>query len=728
MVNGYTSLILAALASAAVAFALTPLTARLAVLVGAIDVPGRRKTHAEPTPRLGGLAVVGASAAVWAGASWWFGVSLPRELSLGLIAGGLPILAVSVLDDMRGVRASRKLLVHIAGALIAVASGVALGGVVHLFDVEIQLGIWAIPLSVVWLVGVTNAFNVIDGLDGLAAGLALIASLCMAVVFALVGQPIMAGAALVLAGALAGFLPFNVHPARLFLGDSGATAIGFCLGAFALKGGSTLSSGFAALVPVLIMGLPIADTLITVARRTVGRLERRQGGVFVADRNHIHHRLLAHGIDHGRAVLILYGAGLVCAVGAFGSLFLQARHAALFIVAILVAGAVGVRRLGYDEFAVVRRGAVLRVYESPVVNTSMFVVFADLAMSGLAAYVALGLKLDSWNPRETGQALVDLIAVFAPLTALVFWYTGMYRGSWRVAGVADLARAGGAAAAVTVAGAVLHPLLSSAPQPIPVFVIYGLVTLVMATASRASYVVLRTSQRRASHQGSPVLVYGAGKHGIAAIQELFENPATGLKPIGFVDDDPARTGKLVNGLPVLGRSYELEALIVAHSVKAVIIASPMVPSDCHIRIAHASDRLGIKLFRMHVQLELLLEETVVVAAREPASAAAATAGAAAALAASVPSVASALESEPCVGCGGRNVRRSRAKGVYERFRKLHTPARPFRCDDCGWRGWLVPLEHSMAIDEIVEADLRPLDAAFSSLSPLGESGRGSDGR
>jgi len=249
---------------------------------------------------------------------------------------------------------------------------------------------------------------------------------------------------------------------------------------------------------------------------------------------------------------------------------------------------------------------------------------------------------------------------------------------------------------------VLHPLLSSVPQPFSVFLIYGLVTLVMVTASRASYVVLRTSQRRASHQGSPVLVYGAGKHGIAAIQELFENPATGLKPIGFVDDDPARTGKLVDGLPVLGRSYELEALIVAHGVKAMIIASPGVPSDCHIRIAHASDRLGIKLFRMHVQLELLLEETA--------------------------GVASVFESEPCVGCGGRNVRRSRAKGVYERFRKLHTPARPFRCDDCGWRGWLLPLEHSMAIDEIVEADLRPLDAAFSSLSQLGESARGSDGR
>jgi UDP-GlcNAc:undecaprenyl-phosphate GlcNAc-1-phosphate transferase len=714
VVHSYVWLVLPAVAAAMVACALTPLTARLAVLVGAIDVPGRRKTHTQPTPRLGGLAVVGAIAAVWAVVRWQFGVSLPHELSIGLVAGGLPILIVSVIDDTRGVRAGRKFLVHILGASLAVASGVALGDVVHLFDVEIHLGVWAMPLSVVWLVGVTNAFNVIDGLDGLSAGLALIASLCMAAVFVLVGQPIMAGAALVLAGALAGFLPFNLHPARLFLGDSGATAIGFCLGAFALKGGSTLSSGFAALVPVFILGLPIADALTAIARRTIGRLEKRRGGVFVADRNHIHHRLLARGIDHGRAVLILYAAGLVCAVVAFGSLFLQASHAALFIAAVVIAGAVGVHRLGYDEFAFIRRGTVLRIYESPVVNTSMFVVFADLAIVGLAAYLALALKLDVWTAGEAGPALRDLVAVFAPLTALVFWYTGMYRGSWRLAGVADLARAGGAAVAVTVAGAIVHPVLSPVSQPPSVFVIYGLVSVVLVTASRASYVVLRTSQRRSSHPGIPVLVYGAGKHGIAASQELFENPATGLKPIGFVDDDPGKTGKLVNGLPVLGRSYELESLITAHRVKALIIASSALPSDCHARIANASARLGMGLFRMHVQLERILEGSADVVHRQPAPALA--------------GVTPLFEAEPCARCGGRNVHRTRVKGVYERFRKLHTPMRPFRCDDCSWRGWLLPLEHASSIDEIVESDLRSLDVAFSSLAPGSDRSRRSDSR
>jgi UDP-GlcNAc:undecaprenyl-phosphate GlcNAc-1-phosphate transferase len=717
--NSYISLVLPAAAAAVLAFALSPITARLAVLVGAIDVPSRRKTHAQPTPRLGGLAVVGAVAAVWAVVIWQFGVSLPRDLSIGLLVGGLPILIVSLIDDMRGVSAGIKLLIHILGASMAVANGVALGDVVHLFNIDIHLGVWAMPLSVMWLVGVTNAFNVIDGLDGLSAGLALIASLCMAAVFVLVGHPIMAGAALALAGALAGFLPFNLHPARLFLGDSGATAIGFCLAAFALEGGSTLSSGFAALVPVFIMGLPIADALIAIARRTIGRLEKRRGGVFIADRNHIHHRLLAHGVGHGRAVLILYAAGLVCAVAAFGSLFLQARHAALFIAAVVIAGIVGVQRLGYDEFAFIRRGTVLRIYESPVFNTSMFVVFADLALSVFASYLALALKLDVWTIGGTGEALRDLVAVSAPLTALVFWYTGMYRGSWRLAGVADLARAGGATVAVALAAVIVHPLLSPAALPPSVFLIYGLVSVVLVTASRASYVVLRTSQRRSSHPGMPALVYGVGKHGIAASQELFENPAAGLKPIGFVDDDPGKIGKIVNGLPVLGRSYELESLITAHGVKALVMSSSSLSSDCHDRIVHASSRRGIGLFRMYVQLDRILEAPAEAVSRDAAPAVAAVAAVHAA---------SLFESEPCVKCGSRNVHRTRVRSMYERFRKLHTPARPFHCDDCGWRGWLVPLERAASVDEIVESDLRSLDVAFSSLAPGGERGTGGENR
>src|SRR5262245_37158563 len=331
------------LAAAALAFVLSPLVARLAVVVGAIDMPGERKIHHRPIPRLGGVAVVAAVAIVWF-VSWYSNgmrLRIPRELAWGVGLGILPVLLVSVIDDIRTMKAVPKFLAHILGASFAVWWGVSLQSDVHLLGSSIHIGFVAAPLSVLWIVGVTNAFNIIDGLDGLSAGLALIAAASMAAVFVLVGQPAMAGAALALTGALAGFLPYNMHPARMFLGDTGATEIGFCLACFALKGGSTLSTGFAALMPVFVMGLPIADTLIAMARRVLARLENRAGGMFVADRNHIHHRLLAQGFDHGRAVLMLYGAGLLFATAAFISVFLQAREAALFVVALLLAGMVG---------------------------------------------------------------------------------------------------------------------------------------------------------------------------------------------------------------------------------------------------------------------------------------------------------------------------------------------------------------------------------------------------
>jgi UDP-GlcNAc:undecaprenyl-phosphate GlcNAc-1-phosphate transferase len=690
------SLLAPALVAALFAFALTPLVSRFAILVGAVDMPGRRKVHSRPIPRLGGLAVVLSIAAVWVGSTMILGPVLPPELSRGLSLGVVPLLVISAIDDIRGVRAWHKLLAHIVAASVAVTFGVSLGSEVHLFG-AIHLGALAAPLSILWLVGVTNAFNLIDGLDGLSAGLALIAAVSMAAVFGLVDQPAMAGAALVLAGGLAGFLPYNLHPARSFLGDTGATAIGFCLGAFALKGGSTLSSGLAALVPVFIMGLPIADTLIAMARRAVRRFERRRGGLFDSDRNHIHHRLLALGIDHGRAVLVLYCAGAALAAAAFGSMFLKAQDAALVIVALLVAGFVGVHRLDYDEFAFIRRGTVLRVYDTAVVHRSMFVVFVDLAISAISAYVALGLKLDTWTFPEAGAMLADLTVTFAPVTALVFWYAGMYRGGWRVANVTDLAHACGAAVAATVLGAVLHQVLSATPQPPAVFLIYGLVNMVLVTTSRGSYVVLLNSQQRARNQGAPVLLYGAGRHGIAAASELFDDPDAGLRPIGFIDDDPSRKGRRVRGLPVLGTLRDLDKLIEQHGVKAVLLTTPQIEESRVAETAAACERLGIQLMRLRMLVDQLVDDS---AQSSGVAVAVAPANALRDEPPGTPGYASPADAPPCGRCGGPNVRRSKVRGAYERFRKLRTPTRPFRCHDCGWRGWRLPLERVTPLGDL----------------------------
>jgi UDP-GlcNAc:undecaprenyl-phosphate GlcNAc-1-phosphate transferase len=718
MVSAQAAQLLPPLVAAVLTWLLAPLAARLAVLVGAVDVPGVRKVHTTPIPRLGGLAVIGSVAIVLSATSLAFGSYLPVEISKGLGFGLLPILIVSVADDIRPVPALVKLLAHVTGAVIAILCGVTLNPVVHLFEVAIDIGVLAGPLSIVWLVGVTNAFNIIDGLDGLSSGLALISAISMAAVFGVLGQPTMAAATLVLAGALAGFLPYNLHPARLFLGDSGATAIGFCLAAFALKGGATLTSGFAAIVPLFIMGLPIADTLIAMARRTMARGD----GVFTADGNHIHHRLLALGVGHRQAVLILYAAGFICAGVAFMSVFLKARQAALLIASLLVAGVVGLQRLGYEEFAFIRRGTVLRVYEAPVLRRSMFVVFFDLALAAVAAYVTAMLKLDGWTLATVQSMVIDLVATFAPLTAIVFWYSGVYRGNWRVAGVVDLARLVGAALVVTGLGMVTHGFIAATSTPTSVFFIYALVSIVLFTSSRGSYVVLLNSSRRASNQGRPVLIYGSGERSVAAIRELFDNPGSGLRPVGFVDDDPRTHGKTLSGLPVLGGTDRLDQILAEVCATGIVVPGTEMSGSVLERMAEACYRTGTSLFRLQVQLEELddrHEEQATTPARvaELGTEIDTAIGLERGLLSLVPAVESGFapdqpEAEPCRRCRSNNVYRSHARGFYERMRKARSPKRPYRCRDCGWRGWLQPIEASIALDVPDTPDLTALDTQF----------------
>jgi UDP-GlcNAc:undecaprenyl-phosphate GlcNAc-1-phosphate transferase len=708
-VNEVLWFVLPALMAAALALGLTPLMARVAVRVGAMDIPDARKVHNQPIPRLGGLAVVAAIAIVFSAARWlsaghWV---LPPYLATALGIGALPILLVSIADDIRRVAARRKLAAHVLGAVIAVALGISLGPVVHLFGVPIEIGWFAGPLSVLWIVGITNAFNLIDGLDGLSTGLALIAAVSMAAVFAIVGQSNMVGVSLVLAGALIGFLPYNLHPARLFLGDTGATAIGFCLAAFTLRGGSTLSSGFAALLPVFILGLPIADTLIAVARRILRRMEHRTGSVFDPDRDHLHHRLLALGVEYGRAVLLLHAAGLVCAAAALFSIFMNARQAALMVSALLLAGIVGVRRLGYDEFAFIRRGTVLSVYDLPVVKRGFFVVLVDLVVTFVAAYMAVGLKTDDWILSQVRSDVIDLATTLAAVTALVFSWQGMYRGNWRVAGLQDLTRIMVAVATATAGGAFLVRAFSSHAYPLSLFGIYGSVSLLMTVSIRFSYVILAGSVQRSSNRGVPVLIYGAGRRGVAAARELFQNQALNLRPIGFIDDDWQMRHRIVAGLPVLGTGREMERALRDTAAVGVVISSRRIVPDRLERAAEACRLHRGNLFHLHLGIRRVEEEAGGVmpeATRIHASQLATAARLA------VPTDQADHDSQPCPSCKGWHVHRSKGRNLYERARKCRTERRLYRCEECGWRGWLVPLEFGSRtrIDVATQPNLQSL--------------------
>jgi UDP-GlcNAc:undecaprenyl-phosphate GlcNAc-1-phosphate transferase len=692
-VTEITWFVLPGVAAAVITLALTPAIARLAVRVGAVDIPDGRKVHRRPVPRMGGLAVVTSIATVlaWApllSAGRW---QLPPHLAESIGWGMLPILLISIADDIRSVRPRYKLLAHVLGAVIAVILGIALGPAVHIFGSEVYIGWTAGPLSVLWIVGVTNAFNLIDGLDGLSAGLAMIAAVSMALVFVLVGQPGMSGAALVLAGAILGFLPYNLHPARLFLGDTGSTAIGFCLAAFALRGGSTLSSGFAALLPVFILGLPIADMLIAMTRRTLRRLEHHVGSVFEADRNHIHHRLLAMGIEHHTAVLTLYGAGLVLAGSALMSLLFSEREAALMVVALLFAGLVGVQRLGYDEFAFIRRGTVLKVYELRPVKRGFFIVFVDLAITFAAVYLAIVLKTDVWSLKVAGPQVLEMATALAPVTVAVFSRCGMYRGSWRVAGLQDLTKIVVAIAIATPLGALVLSWISSNGYPASIFGIYAALSLLLTASVRASYVVLEQTVLRSTRRGEPVLIYGAGRRGVGAVNELLQNQTLNLWPVGFIDDDPDKRGRIISGLTVLGAVRDLERTLAATRVTGILISSDKIAPH---RLDRATDVCRKKKATL-LHLDIGVHRMDGAESPLPAAAPAVHPRPAAVTFKSIlPRHAGA---QPCASCKSFNVHRSKARSTFERFKKLRTDKRLYRCEDCGWRGWLTPLEFGAGV-------------------------------
>jgi UDP-GlcNAc:undecaprenyl-phosphate GlcNAc-1-phosphate transferase len=301
--------------STVVCGALTPAVRRLAHRVGAVSQPGGRHVHERPTPRLGGLAIFVAFFAPLIGLFFVDSADSPvaqmfkgepRKV-LGLFLGSLLMCGVGVVDDTRGLRATYKLLAQVAAGVIAFECGFEIRGVSLPLVGELSMGIFAAPVTVIWIVGLINAVNLIDGLDGLAAGVVFFAAVTNLVVGLVGGADFVCLLMSSMLGAIFAFLFFNFNPARIFMGDSGSYFLGYVLAVTSLTGASQkASTAVALLAPVVALGVPIFDTLFTIVRRV---LERRP--LFSPDRGHIHHRLLDMGVTHRRAVLILYGVSVV---------------------------------------------------------------------------------------------------------------------------------------------------------------------------------------------------------------------------------------------------------------------------------------------------------------------------------------------------------------------------------------------------------------------------------
>ncbi len=303
--------ILALTASLALSFCLTPLVKWLAVKIGAVDVPkDKRRMHDHPIPRLGGLAIfVGFVAAVLAFAD------VDRQLR-GILLGACIIEAVGMVDDSHSLGAGIKLIFQIIAALIAVWHGVVIEMIANplpfIGGEYWDFGIMAVPITVIWIVAVTNSVNLIDGLDGLADGVSTIAAITMLIIALLMGNLEMAAICAALAGGCIGFIPYNRNPAKIFMGDTGSTFLGFVLATVSVTGLFKLYAVISFVVPFIILGFPIFDTVSAFTRRIL-----KGQNPMKADRSHTHHKLIDMGMNQKQAVATLYMVAAVlglCAV------------------------------------------------------------------------------------------------------------------------------------------------------------------------------------------------------------------------------------------------------------------------------------------------------------------------------------------------------------------------------------------------------------------------------
>jgi len=346
---GISSMILAM----GVTWAVTPGVVRLAEYLGAVDLPAKRKAHLAPTPRIGGLAVFAGFVAGLAFAAYASGalMTIPRPgvYWRGLAIAATAMMLVGLADDLWGLSFHWKFAAQIVAALYVWNCGFRIVEVTHPLGGLFDLGVLGLPLTILWIVSITNAVNLIDGLDGLASGIALITTLAVGVIAFAGDQVGMTAVSVTLAGSLIGFLRYNFNPARIFLGDSGSMFLGFVLAVSSVRGSQKGPTFIAVLVPLLVLGLPLLDTTLTVARR-IYRLRtggKRAGGsvmryvlvnfrhVFMADRGHIHHRLLDLGLSHRNTVLCLYGVGSLFALAAFAVVLLKSLWIASLLVAVL---------------------------------------------------------------------------------------------------------------------------------------------------------------------------------------------------------------------------------------------------------------------------------------------------------------------------------------------------------------------------------------------------------
>jgi UDP-GlcNAc:undecaprenyl-phosphate/decaprenyl-phosphate GlcNAc-1-phosphate transferase len=584
-------------------FALTalslPLAKRVAGRYGIIAMPHGDAHHREPTPLLGGASILAAILVT---------LAIARTLPGWMLFGAASLFAVGVIDDAIVLRPLQKFLMQVAIVALVIAFG----------PPHLALTPWP-PLSEAlvgfWLLSTINAFNLIDGLDGLAAGVGIAAALAASAVGIVHADAMLTSQGLVIAGALGGFLVCNLCPATIFMGDCGALPLGLLLGIVSLHAGGLAESSRLAhyAVPILIMLVPLLDTaIVSVSRMATGNRISRRG------LDHSHHRLLALGLSDQRAVAVCWSVAAlsgVCAV-----ILAAMPHA--YVMAVLPFIAVLFALIGLFmidlTFDVRAPGVaygylqgVARLILSLSYKRRMTEVALDLILITAAYFGAFLIRLDfKFDDRRVASLIVSLPWVIAA-TYAAFLVAGIYRGIWRYAGISDVIRfANGAALAgiLIVIASVFVPINLSGS----IAVLFVILLFNLLVASRLSFRALRKGVGLLALPNERVLVVGAGEIAEAAARYMTSGRSQNLRLVGFVDDDGFKLGKVVHGYEVLGTIEDLERIHKSTQFSEILVAvESLAPERMALVWKFANDhRLAVRRFSILVNVMGFQADTV----------------------------------------------------------------------------------------------------------------------
>ena len=593
-------MVIAVVLATVTAIAVGALVRRLAPEYGAVVPPRPDRWHSAPTPTMGGIAIASATL-VGFGA-----VALASGRFDGLLdwsavlAAAVAMFVVGFLDDRLQLSPVAKLVASLAvGAFLVFALVGA--------EPEGALPTGYTLLGILWFAGICHAFNLLDNMDGLAAGVALIAALFMA---ALLGLALGSGLSMLLfalVGALAGFLYWNRPRARLFMGDCGSLFIG------ALLGGASLVPIFHSLVAfispailiVLILVVPLFDTsFVLVLRRLAGRSATRGGT------DHVSHRLVSLGFSERSAVRILYLLGLIGGVTAWILVKWSAAVEPIFVVSlfgvlVIIIGIYLARVEAYnaEDFKALQKSSFAPFLKDLAFKWHVGEVLLDLILITACYYAAFRLRFDGEELDFFLGFFTASLPVVLGVKIAALYSSGLYRRSWETFGFRDLAavaRGVGMGSLLTVAAA--YYLYRGQGSSRAVLVLDGLLLALAIFATRASFRTMNLVASARNRRHRRVLVYGAGGYGRLIVREMRANPAWKMNPIGFIDDDPMKAHRWIVGVPVRGSLDHLEQTLERQLVDEVLLSSPKINGSVEHRVREICARLERPVKRLEMKI------------------------------------------------------------------------------------------------------------------------------